>query len=471
MIGASHMEDLRALLGPKGLLTDAQDRAAYETGARYDSGRAAFVARPATTREAAAVLAFCATHAIPVVPQSGNTGVVVGSTPDASGTQAVLSLDRLRETFELDAPNRSLRVSAGFRLSEINERLAPHGLFFPIDLGADPCIGGMAATNTGGARFLRYGDVRRNILGLEVACADGAGSVRRFGRGLRKDNTGADWKQLFIGTCGAFGVVTECTLNLEHRPQQSATAYLVPAAEAAVPALLDLLERQAGSELSAFECMSGTSIRHTLDHAPSLGNPFPGGAVPDLVILVELTRSWPMREGETALDDVLGLVLAEAFDDGAALLENAFVGPPEAMWALRHALSEGVKAAGDLVAFDLSFRRGEVMAFRAAMRKLLTERFPMAEICDFGHVGDGGVHFNLVLPRGSLADEALVGALRDMVIRTAVEEFNGSFSAEHGLGRRNQPYYDRYASPEDRALAAAFKQLVSPAPLGVARLG
>ena len=229
MLEARHISALRDLLGPKGVLTDASDMAAYETGARYDQGRAALVLRPASTEEVSAAVSYCVRAGVSLVAQSGNTGLVSGSTPDLSGSQVVLSLDRVTDRFELDLDNRSLRAGAGFRLSDVNRRLEPHGLFFPIDLGADPRLGGMVATNTGGSRFLKYGDVRRNTLGLKVVLADEAGTILELDQDLRKNNTGVDWKQLFIGTSGAFGIVTECVLNLERLPAQTATAYLVPA--------------------------------------------------------------------------------------------------------------------------------------------------------------------------------------------------------------------------------------------------
>lgn len=473
MVSAEHLECLAALLGEGGLLTGRDEMVGYETGARYDAGRAAFVARPATTGAVAAVVAYCARHGIALVPQSGNTGLVAGSTPDGSGTQGVLSLDRLRSTFELDLDNRSLRVDAGFRLSEINARLEPHGLFFPIDLGADPMAGGMVASNTGGARFLRFGDVRRNTLGLKVVLGDDAGTTVELGTGLRKDNTGVDWKQLFIGTAGAFGVITECIFNLERLPQQTATAYLVPRSDEHVALLLDAMEERLGTCLIAFEGMSGAAIGRTFAHVEALRNPFPGGAVPDFVILAEVSRSWQPRATEQPLETMLEEVLAEIWSLPDEPLADAFVGPAHEMWALRHALSEGVKSSGYVVGLDLSFRRGELMRFRRRMSDMLAREFPAVAICDFGHVGDGGVHFNLVVPRqgDGTNDTATAEALRNRVVSVAVEEHGASFSAEHGLGRRNQHFYDRYTPEKLKSMAAQLKQLTAPASLGSARLG
>jgi FAD/FMN-containing dehydrogenase len=468
MIETRHIEALGALLGEKGLLTRPADMIAYETGARYDSGTAAFVARPASNQEVSATVAYCVAHSIRLVPQSGNTGVVSGSTPDASGLEGVLSLDRLTGVFELDEVNRTVRAGAGWRLSDVNARLAETGLFFPIDLGADPRLGGMVATNTGGSRFLRYGDVRRNTLGLTVVLADEAGTVLDLSYSLRKNNTGVDWKHIFIGTSGAFGIVTECVLNLEPAPRQCATALLVPSSPEQVPALLLAMEEALGSSLSAFEGMSGNAIRAALDHVPSLRNPFQTGAMPAFALLAEISRSNPPRAGEQPIDALLEEVLTALWERDDAPLADAVVGPPTEIWALRHSLPEGVKKAGRLIAFDLSFRRSDVMRFLQHMEEALPQQFAEVSICHYGHIGDGGVHFNLVVPAGDprLADPGFEPALRDWVVGIAVGDFAGSYSAEHAIGRKNQAFYDKYTPPELRRLAAGLKGITSPGPLG-----
>lgn len=471
MIEANHIGALRNLLGPSGVLADAADMAAYETGARYDRGRAALVLRPASTAEVSAAVGYCVRAGIGIVPQSGNTGLVSGSTPDSSGGQVVLSLDRVTARFDLDIDNRSLRAGAGLRLSEVNKRLEAHGLFFPIDLAADPRLGGMVATNTGGSRFLKYGDVRRNTLGVTVVLADEAGTILELDQDLRKNNTGVDWKQVFIGTAGAFGIVTECVLNLERLPAQAATAYLVPAGAAQVMPLLGAMEERLGAYLSAFEGMSGNAVAAALAHVPALRNPFPGGNIPGYVILAEVTRSWQPRDGEQPLDAVLETVLAEIFEREDGPLADAFVGPPAQMWSLRHALSEGVKHSGRLIAFDLSFRRGDIMAFCDRMKAEMPQAFPGVTICDFGHIGDGGVHFNLVVAKDDpvAAAPGFERRLRDWVLSVAVGQFRGSFSAEHAIGRRNQDHYDRYTPEPIRTLAAGLKSITSPGALGTAR--
>jgi FAD/FMN-containing dehydrogenase len=212
------LDALRAIVGADGVLVEANDLVTYERGWRYGAGKAAAAVKPRTPREVADVLAACIARGVRVQPMGANTGLVGASSPDSSGAMVVLSLERLARTIEVDALDGVALVDAGVTLSALNEALGAHGLVFPIDLGADPQIGGMIATNTGGSRLVRYGDVRAHLLGLEVALADGT-LVSRLTR-LRKDNTGLDMKQLFVGTSGLFGVITRAVVRVVPRPRQ-----------------------------------------------------------------------------------------------------------------------------------------------------------------------------------------------------------------------------------------------------------
>jgi FAD/FMN-containing dehydrogenase len=453
------------------LAADA-DTTAYETDARHGAGRAATVLRPASTAAVSALVAHCVAHGVPFVVQSANTGLVGGSTPDASGDQVVISLERLTGGYALNADNRCVRAGAGMRLSALNARLAEAGLFFPIDLASDPMLGGMVATNTGGARFLRYGDVRANTLGLTVVLADAEGTVLRLDRGLRKDNTGPDWKQLFIGSSGAFGIVTECVFNVEPLPRQRAAALLVPAGDAAVFELLRALETRLGAGLSAFELMSGNAMRHALAHNPGLRNPFSQDAIPPLALLVEVTAAGEAPADGPTLAGEFEQVLAGIWEQPDTPLVDALFGAPEEIWALRHALSSGVQQAGRLFAFDLAFERRDVMAFRAAMHAELPAAWPELEICDFGHVGDGGLHFSLVCadPEQCRGDD-YARRLQDWVFDRAVHRFGASFSGEHGIGRTNQRQYDRYTPDRLKTLADRLTAALGATPAGGARFG
>ncbi len=455
MLSSRHLAALEALVGPAGLARTPADRAAYETPARYAKGVAAAVVRPATTAEVSAVVGYCAREGLAFVPQGANTGLVEGSTPDASGQQLVLSLDRLTAPLEIDAADRVATVGAGVRLSALNAALEPHGLFLPIDLSADPSLGGMAATNTGGARFLRYGDMRRHVLGLEVVLPDAQGTALTLSHGLRKDNAAIALRQLFVGGCGAFGVITKLTVEVHHRPRQTAAALLIPRDLDAVLPLLCAFEAEAGTTLTAFEGMSKAAMARAIAHAPSLANRFVGG-IPDYAVLVELTRAWSPRDGEPSLDETLQQIAGALLDRDDAPLADALFGSATKMWALRHALSEGLRASGPVIGFDLSFRRRDLARFRAEAAAMLAADFPDYALCDFGHVADGGVHFNLVGPD----DPDRRAALREAVLTLAVDGYAASFSGEHGLGRAVQNAYDRFTprlvQDYSAAVAAVF---------------
>lgn len=465
MDAGSLAASLRAVVGDDGVLTPPDGLSAYNNAARYDGGQAALVVRPRSTKEVSAVVAGCALAGVRLVPQGANTGLVAGSTADGTGRQVVLSLERLTGTVEIDAVNRTARVAAGIRLSTLNAALEPYGLFLPIDLGADPTIGGMAATNTGGARFIRYGDMRRQVLGLQVVLADASGTVVELKGGLRKDNTGLDLRQLFVGSGGALGVITAVEVELQPRPRQAAAALVaLSSPEAALP-LLMRLERDAGAWLTAFEGMSRPAISAALAHAPGLRNPFPAGA-PDYAVLIELSSSRPERDDEPPLSQALEVCLAEWMETEGGDAVDVLVGRPEPLWALRHAISEGLRAKGRVIGFDLAFRRSDVAPFRAAAVEVLARDFPEMEVCDFGHIGDGGVHFNLVAAADAALTPARLDALRMVVYDLAVRRFGGSFSGEHGLGRANIDGYRAFTPKVVRRLSGDIQAVFATAPFG-----
>lgn len=463
-----HFQALAEIIGSNNILSDAAEMQRYTSGARGDHGTAAFVLRPKTTEETSKIISYCVKNKIHLIPQSGNTGLVNGSIPDSTGAQAVLSFDRMSQIFSIDPDNKSAHIGAGCRLSALNTATQAHDLYFPVDLSSDPCISGMCATNTGGGRFLKFGGVRENTLGLKIVLADEHGTILDLTNPLHKNNTGLDLKQIFIGTSGAFGIITECVVKLAPCIKQTATALLIPSNVENVMALLRIFESQCGAYLSAFEGMSGEAMTRALHHAPALINPFGRDTIPDFAILVELTRTWDKRESEQSLDDVLENVLATLWEGESALLENALIGDPVKLWALRHAISEGVQKSGKLFAFDISFRRGDVMRFRQTMKTALPAAFPDITICDFGHIGDGGVHFNLVVKRDDprLSDPTFEDRLRHWMLERVVKDFNGSFSAEHALGRKNQSAYNLYTQEDIQRIARNIKSITSPADIG-----
>ncbi len=470
MIEREDQHALSDIVGPAGLLLAPADLTAYETAARYGGGIAAAVVRPADVDQVSAVVRHLVQRGIAFTPQSGNTGLVLGSTPDDSGRQVVLSLDRLRTPPCIDAGNRTATVAAGVRLSALNAALEPHNLFLPIDVSSDPMIGGMVATNTGGARFLRYGDMRRQVLGLEVVLPDDAGTVLKLSSGLRKDNSRLDLRQVFIGSCGAFGIVTAATLEVQPLPRQTAVAMLVPRDDEAILELLHAFEAEAGEFLTAFEGMSQAVMRHAFAQIPSLRNPFPEG-LPAYALLVELTSKAALRPGQPALEGLLEAVVTQLAERQSAPLIDVRLGHSAQLWALRHSLSEGLRKAGAVVGFDLSFHRADVMQFRRVAIARLATTYPEYEVCDFGHVADGGVHFNLLRQSAGAAKPAREKALRDWILELAVGDFGASFSGEHGVGRANQSAYDHFTPTSIQHYSAAVAAVFARRPAAQVRFG
>ncbi len=263
------------------------------------------------------------------------------------------------------------------------------------------------------------------------------------------------------GSGGALGVITRACLNLHPLPRQTATALAVPVEHAGLPEVIRRLEEEAGEFLTAAEGMSRNAMTAALSHNPRLRSPFGSAEPPPYALLVELSSTAAPDSG-VDVEAILMSVLGRCLEDG--LLSDALVGRGGELWALRHSISEGLKAEGKVIAFDLALPRSALPAFRAEMSAELAERYPFLRLCDFGHIGDGGDHFNLVWPSGVSApyDEAVVREIRDLIYDRAVQDHGGSFSAEHGLGPYNIDYYRRYASPAVQAAAAGIKRLFDP---------
>ncbi|HTD06521.1 FAD-binding oxidoreductase [Undibacterium sp.] len=466
-----HLAALAALVDEHGILVDTEACLHYVTGARYGVGQALAVLRPTDTGQVAAIVAYCARNRLPLVLQGANTGLVAASTPDASGRLLVLSLERMKKNIRIDAVNRSVAVDAGVTLQELNDALEPHGLCFPIDLGANPSIGGMIAANTGGARLIKYGDVRQNLLGLQAVLLDPPGQVLDMQQALRKNNTGPDLKQLFVGSSGAYGVITSAVLQVHRIPRQTATALVVPRDQAAVLQLLQTLEQDFPEFLTAFEGISGAALDAVVRHIPDIGNPFAPEALPDYCVLIELSSAASQQAIGVSLEEALTASLEKLFGD---VIENAVIGRGKDLWRIRHAVSEAVRQEGKIIAFDISMPRSALVAFRSEALDIIGSRYPWLKVMDFGHWGDGGAHFNMVWPPGSAQDydAGVVSQVRDAIYDLVVHKYHGSFSAEHGVGPYNQMYYHRYITSPSQCLAGRLQRLMDPhALLGVTWFG
>ncbi len=417
--------------------------------------------RPNTHEQIVEIVKLCVEHQQPLVLQGANTGLVAASTPDDSGQVIVLSLQRLNQHIVIDAVNRSVVVDAGVTLQELNDALAEHDLFFPIDLGANPSVGGMIAANTGGARLIKYGDVRQNLLGLRAVLMHPAGEVLDLQTALRKNNTGPDLKHLFVGSSGALGIITRAVLQVHRLPKQIATALIVPRDQAAVLELLQIVERDCGDFLSAFEGVSGAAMQAVIKHIPNIANPFAPEPIPEYCVLVELSSTADEKTTGIQLDTILTNCLENLFGD---VVQNAIIGRGKDLWRIRHSVSEAVRHEGKIIAFDISMPRSSLVAFREEALELMAQQFAWIKVMDFGHWADGGSHFNMVWPLDApkIYDTEIVSKIRALIYDLVVEKYQGSFSAEHGVGPYNIDYYQKYISKEARKLSAELQTKLDP---------
>jgi len=441
----------------------------YLEPARYASGRAAALVRPATTEQIAALVKLAAAHGLTIVPQGAHTGLVRAATPTDAERHVLLSTDRLRGRFEFDPLDRTLVVSAGYKLSEINARLEPHGLFFPIDLSADPSVGGMLAHNTGGTRMLRYGDVRANTLALTAVLADG--EVVHAGRGLQKDNAGLALQHLFIGSSGSLGVITEATLKLHPLPRQRAATLVAPSSlDEVFPLYQRVMQSELSGLVSAFEGISKAALEAAQQHRSRHGGvrPLFEGEAPEYALLIELSSE--LSQARVDLEALLQQLLEQEFETGR--VADAVIGADHDVWEARHSISEGLREHGKVIGFDISLPRKHFMRFRAEGAAWLAEHFPQARVADFGHLGDGGLHFNLVWPHDAPAlDAAAMERLR-AGINEIVVRLGGSFSAEHGVGPQIQQAYWQLSDAASVELSGRIERVMNPdGVLGLTRFG
>lgn len=397
---------------------------------------------------------------MPVVPQGANSGLVGAAVPDNSGRQVVILTRRLDAIRQLAIADAVAVVEAGVQLSQLNTALEPHSLQLGIDLGADPSIGGMVATNTGGSRMMRFGDMRRHVLGLEVVLADREATLVSGLRLTRKDNSRLGWAPLVSGAGGALGIITAAAIELDPLPRQSATMLFALGGVGAVPTLVTALRGALGELLSACEIMSRASINVALRHNPNLKNPF-RSVLPEQVMLVEVSTSL-----DPSLVDVERALLGIAetlFGYEALGIEDALVVPPTVAWSLRHAISDSLKKEGEVIGLDISLPLAVFPTFRIEMAAMLEAKYPWIKLCDFGHCGDGGVHFNLVWPQGT-GPENREPARSDVRMRIyeAVVALGGSFSAEHGLGPSNAAAFGRFTSLGEMQLVRGLRKIFDP---------
>ena len=457
---AELLAHLRAICGDAHVLTD-QDLSAYERDWRGRAqGKARCVVRPGSTPEVAAVVKACAAAGVPMVPQGGNTGLVLGSTPDDSGREVVLSLQRMIAVRALDAANATLTVEAGCVLERLQQVADDAGFLFPLSLASEgSCtIGGNLASNAGGTQVLRYGNARDLCLGLEVVTPQG--EVWQGLSGLRKDNTGLDLRNLFIGSEGTLGVITAATLKLFPKPAAQRTAWAaVPSVQAAVD-LLGLAQQQLGAGLTGFEMMGQVALGLVVKHFPSMSVPL-WQSTPYCVLL-ELSDTDNEDHAHQQLERLLETALEHGCVVDAVVAQT--IAQSKALWHVRESISMAQATEGLNIKHDIALPVSAIPAFVAQTDALLAQQLPGVRMVNFGHLGDGNLHYNVQCPLHADA-AAFLQAHEAQVnhwVYEAVKSFGGSISAEHGIGRLKADTLPQYKDPVALAMMRSIKQALDP---------
>lgn len=450
------LAELRSIVGKANVLTEPAEVAGYlvDWSNRFH-GKTLAVVRPADTQEVADVLAWANATGTPVVPQTGNTSLVGGGTPSQKGDAIVLSLTRMNKIEEIDIVNDTMTVQAGVILEKAQMAAKEAGRLFPLSFAAQgtACLGGCIATNAGGTAVLRYGNTRDLVLGLEVVLADGR--VVNMLRGLRKDNTGYDLKQLFIASEGTLGVITRAVVKLFNLPQATYTALVGVQDPHKACSLLAAVKTAAGPALTGFELMQAKCIERVGEQIESVTLPGDVSSAP-WWCLVEL--SYARDPGSNPLESIL----ERQFEEGNvvdAFLSNS-VKDSQAFWAIRESIPSADAHVGGNLHNDVSIEISDIADFVDEALSALNERFDWIDPSVFGHLGDGNLHFNIGSIPPHLAFENEEG-IRETVY-AVVQRHNGSISAEHGIGQLKRAHFLQLKDPLELELMGAIKRALDP---------
>jgi FAD/FMN-containing dehydrogenase len=448
----------RDVIGHAHVLTSDLDMYAQDWRKKY-FGRPLAVLRPASTAEVAALVRLCMVHAVAIVPQGGNTGLCGASVPDASGEQVVLNLGRLNGVRSVDPANNTMTVEAGCILQTLQETAESVDRLFPLSLGAEgSCqIGGNISTNAGGVQVLRYGNTRDLVLGLEVVLP--SGEILDLLRGLRKDNTGYDLKQIFIGAEGTLGIITAATLKLFPAPKASAVAFAALSSPAQAVNLLQQMRAELGERFTAFELMSDASVDLIRRHFPASPNPF--AARHSWYVLMEATDGGT----DAALGGLFEGALERVLEQG--LIEDVALASSKAqageLWMMRENVAEAQQIDSPNIKHDISLPISSIPEFIDEVVGTLEQTYPGVRPIIFGHLGDGNLHFNMARPlaldnaRWLEQTQAVNTIVHDAVVR-----HRGSISAEHGIGQLKQAEMAHYKSAAELLVMRAIKRAIDP---------
>ena len=444
------IDDLKTIVGPGGWISDVAELRPHVTDWRGEvSGSTPLMVLPANTSEVSQIVRACSEAGVAVVPQGGNTGMCAAAVPDESGTQIVLSLSRMNKIRDIDSDNFSMEVEAGCILATIQDAAKDVDRYFPLSLGAEgSCqIGGNLATNAGGVNVVRYGTARALVLGLEAVLADG--TIVNSLRSLRKDTAGYDLKQLFIGSEGTLGIITAATIKLFPDPGEKDTALIALQASGDAVRLFANMRRKFTNNIEAFELVSQRVFGFVEQHIPDSRLPFDVDY--PWYVLLEIATG-----GEAEL---LESALLEAADNGlildAIIAKNSI--EADNFWRLRHSIAEAERQEGHSLKHDISVPISRMEEFLHRGDDLIAGLVPEGQLVAFGHVGDGNLHYNVLLPEGSEQGPEVTAA-----IYALVAEFGGSFSAEHGVGSIKRRYLVEYRHAAEIDLMRTLKKALDP---------
>ena len=417
------------------------------------------IAFPRTTDEVSRLLAICDAERVAVVPSGGRTGLAGGAV--AAKGEIVLSLARMRRMDEIDRLGDTVRVQAGAITEAVHQHCAPEGLTWPVDFASkgSSTVGGNIATNAGGVRVIRYGLTRQWVLGLEVVLA--SGQVLEIGGALEKNNTGLDLRQLFIGSEGTLGVVTEATLKLARVPGATAVMLLGVADVASVLRLFRET-RQGPFTLAAYEFFSQRCLDRVTKHRklrPPIAEPC------DYYVLIEAEGEGATEADSARLLEKMEPWIAGVFESSLAkdgtLAQHS--GEAKDLWALREGISESLSATGLPHKNDVALPIAALDAFCSELDEVFARRYPGWEICLFGHVGDGNLHINVMKPEELSREEFFAKTKEaDLDLFSLVQKHHGSISAEHGIGLLKKPYLSFSRSPAEIAVMREVKRALDP---------
>lgn len=452
--------EIKGILGDGGYFEAEADREPFETPWRYGEefqGKARLVCFPDSTEKVSQIMQLCSEHKVPVVPQGGNTGVVGGSTPDASGEEIVLNLSRMNRIRKVDTENFTAVVEAGCVLQTFKETLEAQQLLFPLSMASQGSaeMGGVVSTNAGGVAVLKYGTMRELVLGLEVVLADGR--VLSMLSELRKDNTGYHLPALFVGAEGTLGIVTAVSVKLFPLPVQKETAFVAVSGVEEAVTLFTHMMRASNGALSAFELLSDLSVQLVTKHISGHRSPIRSDA--PYMVLMEVSSAnadEPIRER-----------LEAALTHSPVTLTDGVVAESEAqrelIWGVREHIAEAQKKEGAMVNFDITIPISGIAGFIEQTVTECMKLVPGIRALPFGHVGDGNVHFNLLQPLGEDPERFLKEKPKlKKLAYGLVEQYQGSISAEHGIGRERRKELKQVLSAEEYGVMVGVKKLLDP---------